>query len=200
MDASTVVALTEAGVVPYWTKARIVDMVGLNHPEAAVRPPTVETLKVLDPDMVFLHQGASLNNDLLIPADTEGTYIHKITPERLGRALRQSRREIVERGVTSYADVGLLNVQYAPSVMIQFLSESPDYDIYVVDLVGRRSYLHVYGLKKSWPLHNEALKALYWSFVPENYRSYLALKELERNHRARNRFDQLAREALAVGR
>lgn len=181
MDGATVVALTEAGTVPYWTKAQIVDLVGLNDPEAALKPPTVETLKALDPDMVFLHQGTSLMNDVLIPADADGAPIQKVTPERLGKALRPSRRQIVERVPTNYGEIGIMNVQYAPSVMIKFLSESEDYDIFAVSTRDDRTYLYLFAFKKSWRLHDEALKTLSWSLVPKNYRSYLALKKSDRN-------------------
>ena len=182
MDYSTVVALTEAGAVPYWTKAQIADIVGLNDPEIAIKPPTVETLKALDPDMLFLHQGTSLNEDVLIADAANGAPIQKITPERVGRALRPSRRQIVERGPTNYAQIGLMNTQYAPSVMIKFLSESEAYDIFAVSTRGGYSYLYIFAFKKNWPLHDEAVETLYSSFVPENYHSYLALRRLERKH------------------
>ncbi len=180
MGRDSVVALTEAGALPYWTRAQIADIVGLNHPAAALTPPTAETLRMLDPDMVFLHQGTSLTNDLLIAADSEEAVIYTISPERLGAALRPSRREILERGVTAYDETGLLNVQYAPSVMIQYLSQSPDYDIFVIDPNRARSFVHVIGLRKTWPLRDEALQALRRSLAPENYGSYLEIRRGQR--------------------
>jgi hypothetical protein len=178
MGPDTVVALTEAGAVPYWTKAQIADIVGLNYPDVAIRPPTVETLRRLEPDMVFLHQAMSLANDVLIDTDAQDVKIHQISPQRLGKALRPARREIVERGPISYDQIGLLNTQYAPSVMIKFLSDSRDYDIFVVDPKGEHSYIHIYGLSKNWSLRDEALQALRWSLQPENYRSYLEVRKL----------------------
>lgn len=174
--SKTIIALTEAGAVPYWTDAQVADIVGLNYPPAALRPPTIADVRALDPDVVFLHQGTSLANNVLIPPEERGGRIHRIAPGRLGAALRPSRRAVLERRVSSYAEIGLLNVQYAATVLIGYLSETDRYDIFVVDPSGHRTYLHVWGLKKDWPLREKTLRALEWSLEPGNYASYLEVR------------------------
>jgi len=185
LPKDSVIALTEAGALPYWTEAEVVDVVGLNHPAAAVRPMTIADLDAIDPDMVFLHQGGSLMNDVLIPPGTIEGRIHRVSSERLGRALLPSRREIVERQVSSYRDTGLMNVQFAPAVMIEFLSRRSDYDILVVDPTGSRTYRHVYGLKRDWPLYDEAVEALHWAADEGHYVPYLELLRTRGKHRTR---------------
>ena len=181
MKADATIALTEAGAVPYWTPAKVADIVGLNYPDAAVRPPTVDDVTKLDPEVVFLHQGTSFDNALLIPenervASTHGK-IYPIDPERLTAALKPSRRAVLERHVTSYNDIGLLNVQYAATVLIAYLSQRNDYDVFVVDANGRHSFLHVWAFKKTWQHRAKALELMEWSLAPDNYRSYLKVRQ-----------------------
>ena len=164
--------------MPYWTAAQVTDVVGLNYPEAAVRPPTVDDVKRLKPDVVFLHQGTSLMNDVLIPVNERGGKIYPISPPRLGSALLPSRRAVLDRHVTSYDKIGLLNVQYAATVLIEYLSESSDYDILVVDPNERHSFVHVWGFKKDWPLRDEAVKSLAWSVTYAHYQPYLEVRRL----------------------
>jgi hypothetical protein len=179
----TVIALTEAGAVPYWTDAQVADIVGLNDPAAALRPPTIDDVRALDPDLVFLHQGTSLANDILIPPQERGGRIHRITPERLRAALQPSRRAVLERQVSSYNDIGLLNVQYAATVLIGYLGETDRYQIFVVDPSGHRTYLHVWGLKKDWPLRDSTLRVLEWSLEWGNYVSYLQVRRSQKGRR-----------------
>jgi hypothetical protein len=180
MKADTTIALTEAGAIPYWTPATVADIVGLNYPDAAVRPPTVDDVTTLDPDIVFLHQGTSLDNALLIPQHVRDATghgkIYSISPEQLGAALKPSRRAVLERHVTSYDDIGLLNVQYAATVLIAYLSQRKDYDIFIVDANGRHSFVHVWGFKKTWQHRAKAIELMEWSLAPENYRSYLNVR------------------------
>jgi len=178
MTRQNVIALTEAGAVPYWTEAQVADIVGLNYPEAAVRPPTVADVRKLDPDVVFLHQGTSLANHILVPESERGGQVYVISPERLASALLPARRQVLERHPTSYDEIGLLNVQYAATVLIQYLSESPEYQIVVVDPSGRQSFLHVWGFKKDWAFREDALRAIEWSLDQANYRPYLDVRRL----------------------
>ena len=176
MTKDTVIALTEAGAVPYWTEAQVADIVGLNYPPAALAPLTVRDLRKINPDLVFLHQGRSLMNEVLIPSPVEGRRIYAIPPERLRAALRPSRRAVLQRNATSYDDIGLLNVEYAAAVLLEYLSQSTDHDILVVDPSAHRTYVHVWGVKKDWPLREEAMKALQWSLEPDHYRPYLHVR------------------------
>jgi hypothetical protein len=184
MDATTVIALTEAGVVPYWTKAQVIDVVGLNYPAAAVRPLTVADVQTLKPDFVFLHQADSLMNEVLTASLDKRERVHSLTPDDLRRALHPSRRAVLERHSTSYDDIGLLNVQYAATVLIQYLIESDAYEVVLVDPFGHQFYTHVWGVRKDWPLREEALRSLRWSLEPGSYRSYLDARRARHGGRA----------------
>jgi hypothetical protein len=173
----TVIAVTEAGAVPYWTDAQVADIVGLNYPPAALRPLTVDDIRRLNPDVVFLHQGTSLDNEVLIPRHERGPRMHLVSSQRLSAALLPSRRAVVKQLPKTYADVGLLNVQYAATLLIEYLSESSDYDIVVVDPGGNQSYLHVWAFKRDWPLKDDALRSIEWALEMKNYRSYRDIRK-----------------------
>ena len=61
LDRDTVVALTEAGRLPFWTQAQVVDLVGLNTRETARKPPTPASLREMDPDIVMFHHDWTLD-------------------------------------------------------------------------------------------------------------------------------------------
>lgn len=180
MSANTVIALTEAGIVPYFTRARVVDMVGLNSADMALRPRSVSYVRALDPDMVFFNHAGTLDNDTLTAWGGGASRVVSISPEALRQSLRPSHRGLIQRKAETYAETGLQMVEYAAVLLTQFLIESADYEILSVDFKGDHRYVHVYGLKKDWPLRTRALHELHSSMRPENYPSYL--RALENPH------------------
>ena len=79
----------------------------------------------------------------------------------------------MQRDAATYEEAGLTSVEYAPLVLTRFLSESTSYDIFAVDFSQDRRFSHIYGMKKTWTLRDNALAGLRTALRPENYRSYL---------------------------
>ena len=179
MDGDSVIALTEAGILPYFTSAQVVDMVGLNNAETALRPRDVSYVRGLNPDMIFFHHAGTLENDALVGQTDNSSRVLEISPATLRRALRPSLRGLIQRRVETYADSGLRTTEYAAVLLTQFLIDAAeDYEILSVDFKGNQDFVHVYGLKRDWPLRRQARETLYSSMEPENYLSYLDARPL----------------------
>jgi hypothetical protein len=176
LPSDSIIALTEAGVVPYWTSASVADIVGLNYPPAAVRPQTLDDLRRLRPDVVFFNHANSLDRERLASIGGEGTRIFRVRPDNLGASLLPGRRQTLARGAASYEEAGLPHVEYAATILTQFLSESTEYDLIVIDPNLRRTFPHVWGIRREWPHREMVLEGLHWALDPQNYRSYLSLK------------------------
>ncbi len=176
LDEDSIVVLTEAGILPYWSRAHFVDVVGLNTVETALRPASMSYLKDLDPDMVFFHHAGLLDATVLTGSEARPTKIVRISPDTLWNAVPAAEQELVQRGVQTYAETGMRTTGYAALSLAQFLSESSEYEILTVDFNDNGAYSHIYGLKTEWPLRSKIMELLNSTARPERYRSYLSFR------------------------
>jgi hypothetical protein len=154
LEEDDVFALTEAGAFAYWSRARVVDLVGLNDPHTARFPPTVDYIRRADPDVLMFSQVYTLDPRRLVRGAEAGLPLVAIPPERLREALLPRFRALFDGDVRSYDDPrasahGL--TQVAPVIMSRFLLESGRYDVFAVDSHGGGRYYHVFALRKDWP-------------------------------------------------
>ncbi|WP_375770782.1 hypothetical protein NR798_07740 [Archangium gephyra] len=144
LDRGTVVALTEAGRLPFWTEAQVVDLVGLNTRETARKPPTADFLRELAPDLVMFHHDWTL--DVSGVRSGPGQDVVAVTGPLRDLVLPQYRPLLTASG-KSYDELAVDHVKLAPLVATEFLSQMREaYDVYLVRYL--RGYAHVYGVKK----------------------------------------------------
>ena len=156
LDRDTVVALTEAGRLPFWTQAQVVDLVGLNTRETARRPPTPASLRELDPDIIMFHHDWTLDVSRL-PGHPEGDVIPVTVPLR--ELVLPQFRSLLGASGQSYDELPVDHVKMAPLVAAEFLSQMREaYDIYLVRYL--RGYAHVYGIKKELAQREEIPRLL----------------------------------------
>ena len=108
LGADDVVVLTEAGKLPYWTAARVEEMIGLTNPHTALTPPSLGYLNALDPDVVMFNQAGTLDADKLVPAGRRQSPVVSLTPEVLESAVHDEFRSVYEQGLAAYDDSPLV--------------------------------------------------------------------------------------------
>jgi hypothetical protein len=144
MGPGRVIALTEAGRLCYWTKARVEDTIGLNTPRTALAPPDLEYFEELSPDVLMFHAGlTNLKNALKDRTEP----VVQISSELLGQSLKPEHMSIYRDGITEYDRKVPDTV--AVILMARYLEASQKYDVYVVRY--GTSYNHVYAIKKGLP-------------------------------------------------
>jgi hypothetical protein len=151
LEPDAVLAVTEAGLVPFWSGVRAEDIVGLNSPRLAREAPRVADLRELDPDLVFFHHGGTLDASLF-EAEPAGPGVLRLSRDALRRAVAPAYREAYALESPGQAQRGLRPTLTAALVLARFLYESDAYDIVAVDYRGRGRYEHIYGLRRGWEL------------------------------------------------
>lgn len=177
LSKDSVVAVTEAGILPYWSKAHFIDLVGLNTVATAKAPGTVDYLRDIDPDMVFYHTANLLKDGMFRGPNETSSRIVPISRELLWSALPKTEQDLIKRPIRNYGETGLRTTGYAALLLTRFLSETPGYELYAVDFKGNGHYVHIYGFKTDWSLRAQALNRLRAAMQPGNYRSYLAVRD-----------------------
>ena len=164
----SVVLCDQAGRIPYWSRARMYDMVGLNTAHTARVPPDRAYLASLDPDVVLVYLGKSVSSleDHLKP-HTEP--VVPIDPAALARSIRPEHRELFENGLPEYGRSSIPD-RACNVISTRFLVDSGAYDLYAVRYMG--TFRHVYGLKRGYPRSAAIVEALRESSRPEAYRTY----------------------------
>ena len=159
VDAEVVVALTEAGRLPYWHEGRAEDMIGLNNPHTALVPPSTAYLEAMDADVVFFDHVDALDLEQL-EGHNSGRFTRSLSVEELAAAVRPRFRSI----------------QAVPVILTRYLVDNGGYDIVAVDRVRNGTYRHVYGFRKGWPCTRSVVEMINATGHYEPYRSYLAIK------------------------
>jgi len=160
LDSQTVIASSEAGRLPYWTRGQHWDLVGLNTPEFAAAGVSRMALNNINPDIILLHTAG------LWSASCDGiqNFCTLETREDFGVFL----------GPVKSTD----NVRIASREVFEFLrNELESYNVTLVRYAG--SYYHVWALKKqSDELATVFETELAASFreMKENPRGYLELE------------------------
>jgi multisubunit Na+/H+ antiporter MnhB subunit len=170
LDPNRSIALTEAGRLPYWVRTRTYDIPGLNDPDTAHGPATLEYIEGIQPDIVMFN--ASYAYRLRPPREGPARKFVLLAASSLSRAVSPPFRRAFEDGC---ADGQLTSVQAAPVLLGRYLIDHQD--AYALALVRYKGMgAHVYGIRKSLPEATEILRALEDSTSGRTYASYAALK------------------------
>jgi hypothetical protein len=166
-----VIALTDAGRVPYWTDARVEDVVGLNSPSAALSPPTIADLEALAPDLVMFNTSNAFDFRAL---GVQGPVV-RLTREMFESALAPECRAAFEGGPAPAGEFGIREMLAA--IRLGRLVSAPDaYEAYGV--AYGNGYGHVWGFKRGLAELPQILEALAKTTSGGYYRSYLELAEM----------------------
>lgn len=164
LGAGTTIALTEAGRLPYWTDARCVDVVGLNDPVFARRPPRVEDLERLAPDVVFFHVADAL------AFGGAPTALKDVTRAELAAHVTATGRAAFDAPLASYPP-GSTPESVAPAVLARFLADHAGYRIVLARYEGE--YRHVWAFRADLAGLDELLADLEASHAPSAWRPYV---------------------------
>ena len=175
MGDEVVVALTEAGRLPYWHDGRTEDLIGLNNPHTALAPPSTTYLEAMDADVVFFDHVNALDLEQL-EGHNSGRITRSLSVEELSTAVRPRFRPLFENGLESYETSSLPSIQAVPVIVSRFLTDNGGYDIVAVDVDHNSTYRHVYGFRKDWPCTHSVVDLIDAAGQYEPYRSYLASK------------------------
>lgn len=156
----------QAGRIPYWSRARMFDLVGLNTTRTALAPPDQDYLASLDPDVFLLYAGTSAF-DLELPQGAGD--VLPLEPQVLARSVRPEFSGMYEHGIAEYGGKSIPD-SACNVIAAGFLVRSSRYDLYAVQYMGTSK--HVYALKRGFPRAPAILEALRASVRPEAYRSY----------------------------
>jgi len=179
LTAQQVLALTEAGLLAYWTEARVVDLTGLNDPRSALAPASLAYVRELDPDVVMFHHAFTLEGRRLAPPG--GGRVVRLAGDAIARALRPRYRTLFERGAASYAEARTTSVRTAALALERYLAEHGErYEMWAVDYRGRGDYEHVWAVRRELPLALDFAAALERAANGEGYASYLDQLSSER--------------------
>jgi hypothetical protein len=169
LASHTRIALTEAGRLPFWSSADVLDTIGLNSPETALRPVSRKLLTDFDPHVLFFHHDATLD---LRPLAGPDPIAHV---QSLRAFVRPEYRERFERDYAAYSEVDVSSVRLAPLVMAHYLEDNLDrYEVVAVDVTRDRTYSMVFGFRKDTDVDG-ALALLRDSLRDDEAPSYLAL-------------------------
>jgi hypothetical protein len=180
LNQDTRVALTEAGRFPFWSPAACLDTIGLNSPEAAVRPVTRKMMTDFDPHILLFHHAMTMRfRDL-----GEKEQFIRLTSIR--ERIPEHFREAFDRDYASYKEFPFSSVKLPSLVMERYLEDHlGEFDIYAIDTEDDGSYGHIFAFRKDMDT-GRALKELRAALSPESRASYLDLREEQAAERARS--------------
>ena len=171
LSRTDVIALTEAGRIPYWSSARVEDVIGLNSAEFALSPPSVQRLADLDPDIVMWHHGGTLDGGLLRRGAPKP--VVEVEPARLHDAVEPAFAAMYEQPPSSYDQTRTALTVLASIVLTKYVVERGDFRVLAVDYRRDGTFRHIYAVRRDWALADSMIEALAASFEPDAYRSYL---------------------------
>jgi len=166
----TRIAVTEAGRLPFWTEANVLDTVGLNSPDTAVRPVSRAILEKFDPQILMFHHASTLDFSRLAP----GQQVQPV--ESLAALVSQGSARDYAASPTEFSDLHFSVVRLAALVMARYLEDHrAEFDVLAVDTEGDGSYAHVYGFRKGMDTA-AAVQMIRHTVKRENRVPYLALR------------------------
>jgi hypothetical protein len=164
----------QAGRIPYWSRAQLYDLVGLNTKRTALAPPDAAYLEQLDPDVFLLYLGSiAFDLDRSLPQGAGD--VVPLEPDVLVRTVRPEFLGTFEHGIAEYGGTSIPD-SACNVIAAGFLARSNRYDLYAVRYMG--TFKHVYALKRGFPRAPAILEALRASVPPEAYRSYARIAGL----------------------
>ncbi|HEV8114098.1 MAG TPA: hypothetical protein VGR31_15105 [Planctomycetota bacterium] len=158
----------QAGRIPYWSRARMFDLVGLNTRRTALAPPDAAYLAEIDPDLFLLYTGPSTFDLEKALASAKEDVVPLALPELAG-SVRPDQRDLYEHGIARYEGSAVPD-SACNVIAAKYLVDSSAYDLYAVRYTG--SFKHLYAIRRGHPRAAAILAALRESLAPESYRSY----------------------------
>jgi hypothetical protein len=151
----SVVVLTESGRLPYWTSGTMLDMVGLNLAATARKPPTLDYIAGLDPDVILFHVAGTLDFPRLrahapeqgsvSQIDPRNKQIVRIEPRSLPAALRPAFRAMRRDLPVAYDDT-TPRVKTASVILGMYLAAHADeFNVYALPYGGAHD--HIIGVR-----------------------------------------------------
>ena len=169
-DQNTRVAATEAGRVLYFARGPVLDLVGLNTRETALRPPTRKLLNDFDPDVVMIHHAGSIIEATI---QDDGRDVMPIL-DPLHQHIPATVWPLLGDDLPPYDVLKLQNVFVAATATEGFLDDTRDrYDVYAVRFTSRFFHFHIFAIKKNWPRKQALLDAIVRAHVESSLHSYL---------------------------
>ncbi len=154
-----VIVLTEAGRLPFWTAGTAFDMVGLNFAPTARRPPSLESIANLDPDVVLFHAAGTLDNARLLArepgrgavnrVDPRNKRVVQIDPRTLTAALKGPFRALGRSLPAAYGEK-IPRVKTASVILAVYLAAHPD-DFHVYALPYGSAHEHILAVRVGRP-------------------------------------------------
>lgn len=114
-------ALTEAGVLAFFSPAEVTDMIGLNHPTFARRRMTRADLRELAPDVLMCHQAHVLDTSEWIQGRADG--VHGIPTAELTAMLRPKFQDLVAKGAAGEDFLRASPIQTVPCEILGWAVE-----------------------------------------------------------------------------
>jgi hypothetical protein len=179
LSQDTRVALTEAGRFPFWSPAECLDTIGLNSPEAAVRPVTRKMLSDFAPHILLFHHAFTMKMDDVVGKEpfVRLTSIRARIPSYF--------QEAFDRDYADYKEFPFSSVKLPSFVMERYLEDHlNDYAIYAIDTEYDGTYRHIIAFRKDTDT-DRAVKELKAALAPESRASYFILREEQAAERAR---------------
>jgi hypothetical protein len=169
------VALTEAGRLPYWSDAQVLDAIGLNSPETALRPISRRMLEDFDPQMLFFHHAGTLDLDDVARSALAAPDADPIVRvSSIAARIRPEYRGVCGRDCNAYSEVKVSNVRLAPIVMARYLGAHADrYEVYAADPMHDGTFSFVFAFRRDTDVTRAV--ALLRESLQGSPASYLAL-------------------------
>jgi arabinofuranosyltransferase len=170
----TRIAVTEAGRLPYWTDAEVLDTIGLNSPDIALRPVSPAVLEKFDPQIVMFHHADTLDFSGL-----KRTRMVEPVESLAALVSRDAKRDFAASR-EQFSALHTSVVRLAAVVMARYLDDHrAQFDVIAVDSDGDGSYRHVYGFRKGMDL-DAAVKMISQTARPRDRLPYLALRRAQK--------------------
>lgn len=169
LKPETRVALTEAGRFPFWSPAQVLDTIGLNSPEAAVRPVTSKMLAEFNPDVLLFHTTSAINVNSLYKGET------MVRIDGFSKYVEEPYKEAFQKDYSHYDEFPFSSVKLPSLVMARYVEQNLDkYEIAVVDAgYDSNEYTNILAVRKE--LAEKAFAELKAAGRPEAQASYFAL-------------------------
>jgi hypothetical protein len=167
LGTRTRVVTTEAGRLPFWTRARAYDAVGLNEPRTARTPLTQAYLREIDPDVVMFHVAGAL------AFPTAKAAVAPLAREAIAGHVAPGARELWGHELER-VPVGTTPETLAALALARFLFEADDHDLRLVRYQG--AYSHVWAVRREFPRVAEVWAALERAQDPARWRPYATLR------------------------
>lgn len=170
-DENNVIALTEAGRLPFWSNSNIIDLNGLNNKYTSQHIPNSNYLQSCNPDIV-LYDGWGILNLSQFKCSKEK--IIDITGYDIRNLLIPEYKKYLPDKYIKYEEVNLNNIKMAAIKATEFISiNRNDYITFLVwyDI----DFNHVISFKKNLKNLDEIINTLFKTVYSQEKKSYIMM-------------------------